>query len=74
MTSAEFEELARPYYTKVPQTQGGPPPMIQWRHVRATHAPISATSTSANARALLARCPGRCPPRPSMIMARAPRC
>jgi len=32
MTSAEFEELARPYYTKVPQTQGGPPPMIQWRH------------------------------------------
>jgi len=32
MTSAEFEELARPYYTKVPQMQGAPPPMIQWRH------------------------------------------
>lgn len=32
MTSAEFDELASPYYTKVPKTQGAPPPMIQWRH------------------------------------------
>ena len=32
MTSAEFDELARPYYTKVPKTTGAPPPMIQWRH------------------------------------------
>jgi hypothetical protein len=32
MTSAEFNELASPYYTKVPQMQGAPPPMIQWRH------------------------------------------
>lgn len=32
MTSAEFDQLASPYYTKVPTTQGAPPPMIQWRH------------------------------------------
>jgi len=32
MTSAEFTELASPYYTKVPQVQGAPPPMVQWRH------------------------------------------
>ena len=32
MTSAEFDELASPYYTKVPKAQGAPPPMIQWRH------------------------------------------
>jgi len=32
MTSAEFNELASPYYTKVPQVHGAPPPMIQWRH------------------------------------------
>jgi len=32
MTSAEFTDLASPYYTKVPQMQGAPPPMIQWRH------------------------------------------
>lgn len=32
MTSAEFDELARPYYTKVPKVVGAPPPMVQWRH------------------------------------------
>ena len=32
MTSSEFEELAAPYYTKVPKMPGAPPPMIQWRH------------------------------------------
>ena len=43
MTSAEFAELASPYYTKVPQVQGAPPPMVQWRHVR----PPSRTRTRA---------------------------
>jgi hypothetical protein len=32
MTSAEYEELASPYYTKMPKVQGAPPPMVQWRH------------------------------------------
>lgn len=32
MTSAEFDQLASPYYTKVPKLQGAPPPMVQWRH------------------------------------------
>ena len=32
MTSAEFNELAEPYYTKKSTVVGAPPPMIQWRH------------------------------------------